>query len=320
MTFPTRRRWLAAAAGVTTGLIPAVVIAAEFKWLDGVKADPSDPAKVERGRYIANGPAHCTACHSGIDGKMNVEGRLDVPLAGGVPLEAGPLGMIYAPNLTSDPDTGLGKVSDYEIARALRYNIKRDGGVLPPVMPFRHMSDEDMSAVLSYLRTLPPTPNKVPPHKLTPLGWVAVNFMLKPMQPEYEPPKATPKGPSVELGKYLAENVANCAGCHTKLDMATLSYSGPIMAGGSELDAFGKPGWVVVSKNLTPDPKTGHIYNWSEDAFVARFKSGAGLPETHMPWAFYKNMTEDDLRSIYRYLKTLPPAENDTGPALRQKT
>ncbi len=311
-------RWGAALAGFTALLIPAVVVAAEFKWLDGVKADPADPAKVERGKYLVNGPAHCIACHSSEEGHLNMSGNLDAPLSGGAELQAGPLGSVYSANLTPDPETGIGKASDFELARALRYNVKRDGGTLPPVMPYRYMSDEDMSAVLSYLRSTQPIHSIQPAAKLTPLGWAVMTFLLKPTKPEEEPPKTTPKGPSVELGKYLADNVANCAGCHTKLDMGTMSYSGPMYAGGTEMEAVGKPGWVVVTRNLTPDPKTGHIYNWSEDAFVARFKSGAAMPETHMPWAFYKNMTDDDLRSIYRYLKTLPPADSDPGPSLRQ--
>jgi hypothetical protein len=62
-----------------------------------------------------------------------------------------------------------------------------------------------------------------------------------------------------------------------------------------------------VTPNLTPDPKTGHIYAWSEDAFVARFKAGVATGSP-MPWQTFSRMTDDDLRALYRYLRSLPPA------------
>jgi hypothetical protein len=68
-----------------------------------------------------------------------------------------------------------------------------------------------------------------------------------------------------------------------------------------------------VTPNLTPDPTTGHIYAWTEDQCVARFKNTVPTASP-MPWGTFRNRTEDDLRALYRYLRSLPPAR--TGQAL----
>ena len=76
---------------------------------------------------------------------------------------------------------------------------------------------------------------------------------------------------------------------------------------------------VYVSPNLTPDPATSPIGHWPEDAFVARFRKGELIAGTPMPWGAYARMTDDDLRAVYRYLRSLPPASNATGPAVQEK-
>jgi len=85
------------------------------------------------------------------------------------------------------------------------------------------------------------------------------------------------------------------------------------------MDFASDPTKVLVPPNLTPDPKTGRITRWSEGQFVGRFRLGATMPATIMPWSAYGRMTEADLRAIYRYLRSLPPVENETGPVLQNK-
>ena len=75
-----------------------------------------------------------------------------------------------------------------------------------------------------------------------------------------------------------------------------------------------------MTPNLTPDPTTGHIYSWSEDDFVARFRKGRLLPAALMPWGAFGRMTDDDLRAIYRYLRSLPPTVNAVGEVYRPKS
>jgi hypothetical protein len=86
-----------------------------------------------------------------------------------------------------------------------------------------------------------------------------------------------------------------------------------------EMDVEGDPTRVIVTPNLTPDPETGRITSWTEEQFLARFRAGAVIKGTHMPWAAFGRMSDDDVRAIYRYLRTLPPVENETGPSLQEK-
>ena len=128
------------------------------------------------------------------------------------------------------------------------------------------------------------------------------------------------EAPTVERGRYLVNNVANCAGCHSPRNMLDGSYAGPRLSGGTPAPLDGDETLLVTPPNLTPDPKTGHITNWTEEQFVARFRQGKIVEGSHMPWGPFGRMSDDDLRAIYRYLKSLDPVEHDTGPILRKKT
>ena len=77
--------------------------------------------------------------------------------------------------------------------------------------------------------------------------------------------------------------------------------------------------WTRLPDAQGPDPKTGVIANLSEDQFVARMRAGRILPGSPMPWQAYARMEEDDLRAIYRFLRSLPPYEHDTGPRMRTR-
>ena len=76
---------------------------------------------------------------------------------------------------------------------------------------------------------------------------------------------------------------------------------------------------VFVPPNLTPDPRTSPIGAWTEDQFVARFRQGEMVAGTPMPWGAYARMTDGDLRSVFIYLRTLPPFEHATGAAIQPK-
>jgi hypothetical protein len=76
---------------------------------------------------------------------------------------------------------------------------------------------------------------------------------------------------------------------------------------------------VFVTPNLTPDPSTSPIGQWTEEVFIARFHRGELIPGTPMPWGAYSTMTDDDLRGVFRYLKSLPPTSKVTGPAVQDK-
>ena len=107
----------------------------------------TDPAVIARGEYLVYGPAHCVVCHAGSveEYQRFVDTGMTPTLAGGYPIGLGPLGTLYPKNLTSDPDTGIGRNSDGQIARMMRHGVRRDGQAsIPLMMPFSNMSDAEI--------------------------------------------------------------------------------------------------------------------------------------------------------------------------------
>lgn len=271
-------------------------------------ATSSDPAVIERGRYLVRRVASCAGCHAD-PGQADAVARGDetVPLSGGRRWQIPP-GTFLAPNITSDPTTGAGTFTDGQIASALRHGIGHDGRALLPFMEMQGLADDDLVAVVSYLRLEPAVRNTVPSHQINFLGKVVIATILaEPVGPKEPPPRLAPRGPTVENGRYLADSVANCVSCHTPRDMKTGKFTGPRYGGTRGLE-----GGRWNPPNLTSDPKTGRTASFSEDAFVARLRAGRTVPASPMPWAQYAKLEEDDLRAVYRYLRTVPPVENDT--------
>lgn len=177
-------------------------------------------------------------------------------------------------------------------------------------MKFQDMSEEDLEAVVSYIRSLAPARHAVRVRELNVLGRVVKAFLMKPIGPSGNVPAKVTPGPTPEYGRYLANSVAACVGCHTRRDLKTGAATGPLFAGGLELR---EEAGTFVTPNLTPDPATGRITTWSEETFVERFHMGPKLPGTPMPWHAFRNMTDDDLRAIYRFLRSLPPSPSPTS-------
>lgn len=292
--------------------------------LPAIKAS-TDPKVIADGAYLANAIAHCSACH----GNGQYANKHELPpdlrdLRGGYVLKAGPFGTYYPSNLTSDPDTGIAKLSDGELARVIRHGVGQRG-TYDPLMAFAvgPMADEDLTALISYLRSLPPIKNQVPADEWGFLA-KALSGRFNPrmaVAPKYVPP-AAPGEASKERGEYLANGPALCFGCHTPIDAAKgFVEVGPRFSGAAEPDVDAlDPNFEVMPPNLTPDPETGAITAFTEDAFVDRIKKvGAISRGTDMPWDNFKQMTDDDLKSIFRYLKTLPPIKHATGPSRRKR-
>jgi mono/diheme cytochrome c family protein len=278
----------------------------------------SDPALVEQGRYLVYGPAHCSYCHTPKADWPRLDAGEQVPLVGGYEWQL-PLGVLRSPNITPDVETGIGRYSDGQLARMLRHGVRPNGQVAFPIMEFQNLSDQDIVAVLSYLRSVAPVRNVVPDHDWNVLGKGLLAMVIKPAGPSGQPPVQSPApGVSIERGAYLANAVANCAGCHSPRNLADGSYTGPRFSGGT-MEVDGDPDHVFGVPNLTPDAATGHIASWSEERFLARFRAGVGHPGSHMPWQAFARMSDDDIRSIYLYLNSLDPMENATGPILQPR-
>lgn len=275
-----------------------------------------NPAVIARGQEIVYGAGHCVNCHTGEAERESVKDGA-MPLLAGGNLFALPLGNVYTPNLTPDKETGIGRYTDAELARVLRYGVMPDGRAALPFMEYHNLSDEDLTALVSFLRSQKPVRRAVPEHQLTFMGKAVYAFLIKPIGPKGTPLKYTPpEGPTVERGEYIATSVAVCAECHTKRNRIDGSFAGQRFAGGMEFDVNDDPTKIIVSPNLTPS-KTGRITSWSEEQFVGRFGAGVGIPHTHMPWRQFQRMSETDVRAIYRFLRTLPPSDHDPGPSVQ---
>jgi mono/diheme cytochrome c family protein len=320
-----RRMWKIALGVVLTPVVAlsGLGATAQLRWDRTFDApEPAlraslDADVIERGRYLAFGPAHCAVCHSTQDKWARIEAGEELPLTGGFGFKV-PFGTIYTANLTPDGETGIGRWTDAQLARMLRHGIRPDGRAAAPFMEFQNLSDEDIVALISYLRAQPPVRNEVPQHEYNMLGKALMAFMITPRGPESVPPARAPAElPTVERGEYMANNVAGCVNCHSKRDMMDGSYIGPRFAGGHEMPFDDDPTKMFVSPNLTPDPATGHIHQWSEEQFVARFRAGRVHPQSHMPWGLFVKMSDADLQAIYRYLRTLEPVRNETGPIVQ---
>lgn len=281
-----------------------------------------DSTIIARGKYLVYGPAHCAYCHAPASEFKRVEAGQEVSLSGGNVFVL-PVGKVYVPNITSDKATGIGSFTDGELARTLRYGVKRNGQALLDFMPFYDVSDEDLTAIISYLRTDPAVNKTSKENEWNFLGKVVKALgMIKPMGDGNVPSSPEPDS-TVEYGHYLANSVANCRGCHTKRDLMTGGYIGIDYAGQMTFEVLDEnaqpiPGKHFVSPNLTPDKETGRITYWPQDAFIKRFQTGRVISGSPMPWGTFSRMNESDLKVLYKFLKTLKPVVSQTPAGVQE--
>lgn len=256
---------------------------------------------VSRGQYIVRNVAVCGHCHG------SQPRDPDSPLSGGMEFKDWRLGTIRAANLTPDSATGLGTWSEAEIMRAIRSGLDRDGDLLAPVMPyewFNGMSDRDALAVARYLKSLAPVRKAVDSDGNLMFG-IAKLMVLKPRR-VMTPQRAPARAPTAEYGQYLAHHLALCADCHTPREgIAAATDYDRLFSGNAEPPK----GFPAKPLNITPDSASG-IGKWSETDFLRTIDTGINPAgdslHTFMPWQQFRRMSEDDLRAIYRYLRTVP--------------
>jgi mono/diheme cytochrome c family protein len=270
---------------------------------------PASAAEVARGRYIFGATGGC-GCHTVPKGPINAGGRR----------YDGPFGTVFASNITPDRQTGIGTWTDEQIITAIRLGRRPNGERLLPVHPFtvfNGMAEEDLKAVVAFLRTAPPVNRANQPKKITmPLfesvflpTWLAA-FAPK----ETPPPKAPTSG--VARGEYLVRAVGHCGECHSPRTMTMATDNSRFLAGnpkGPEDQAM---------PNITPDPDTG-IGKWSVEE-IADYLGSGNKPDGDVAGglmaevidgtlAGYKDLTQADRVAIAQYLKTLPPIRNKIG-------
>jgi mono/diheme cytochrome c family protein len=264
------------------------------------------PSSIDRGRYLATAVALCAFCHSEVD--WNADGF--PPKAGTVGAGRAPFGpalpWLTSPNLTPDRETGAGSWTDAMLEDALRRGIGHDGRTLHPLMPyheFHGMTDDDAASIIKFLRSLAPVRNPLPATQIP----EEMKASLTPL-----PPTGVVKGPersaTAQYGEYLAR-LALCGQCHTPKDAKGQPIPGMEFAGGVRLRG---PWGDVTSLNLTQD--NSGIQGINEKLFAAMMRTGhvpgGGRLNAIMPWGYYQNLTDEDVRSIYLYLKTLKPVEH----------
>jgi mono/diheme cytochrome c family protein len=273
---------------------------------------------VKRGEYLAVHVSLCMDCHSKRDlskysgpivpGSEGMGGEIFDQRHIGIP------GTVYAKNITPDPETGIGTWTDEEILRAITQGISKKGDTLFPIMPyphFNHMAKDDLLSIIAYLRTLKPLKNKIQARQL--LIPISAAYPAQALAPSVDGNVRPPASDRVQYGAYLA-NASACADCHTQQGQHGPDFS-KMFAGGFTFDM---EVFKVTSANLTSDSTTG-LGTWTEERFMNKFNGyrdekaysfNPGKQNTIMPVTAYALMTDDDLKAIFAYLKTLKPIKN----------
>ena len=298
--------------------LPAVVGVRPFV---GARARPltertfeRTPARLERGRYlVTSAQTPCILCHSPLEtagGEVRVK---DGMMLAGRSWAPDGLPFVTAPNLTPDPETGVGTRTDDELARAIREGISHDGRSLFPAMPYtryRNMSDDDLASIVVFLRSVPAVKNPLPPTNLPfPLSRL-INGAPEPVTGPVKADLSTPE----KRGHYITE-LAVCADCHTPSDDKGNPVEGMDFAGGTTIAFEGIP--KAAGANLTPS--ANGIPYYTEELFIEAFRTGKVRSRPlngMMPTRYFRNFTDQDLKDVFAYLKTLKPVDHYVDNAL----
>jgi mono/diheme cytochrome c family protein len=271
--------------------------------LDTRRVHATQSEAVARGKYVFALAGGC-GCHTAKDGPVN---------AGGRALKT-PYGTFYGTNITPDPVHGVGNWTDQQLIDAIRLGIRPDGSAMSPVMPypaFNEMSNQDVTDLVAYLRSLPPVARANQPHELSvPFPGLAMRvWRWLFFTPQSAPAQASTAG--LERGRYISEHVAHCQECHTPRTMfGTLDRSRDLAGNADGIDG-------EISPNITPEPKTG-IGEWTEDEIVSLLQTGfkpnfdnvqglMALVIDGVSEGGYKDMTKEDAAAVAHYLKSVPP-------------
>jgi mono/diheme cytochrome c family protein len=260
---------------------------------------PRTPERVERGRYLSEGLLQCFVCHSERDWKKPGTPPIPALKGAGVVWRAG----LTAPNLTPDNETGIGQWTDDMLIRAIREGISHDGRVLHPQMwyrSFRTLPDEDVEAIVAYLRSLKPIRHPLPPTKLT--AEETKRFDVP--EPITSPvPSNWPADP-VQRGRRLA-GLADCSGCHT----SWYTPKNPGLFGGG--NPIKRGDLTTLSSNITSDDSGIAHYDAAFFREVIRTGKARGRELSPlMPSVAFRNLNDQDLDALFAYLRAMPKVEH----------
>lgn len=269
-----------------------------------------DFATIERGRYLADA-ADCGSCHT-------VSGS-DQPFSGGRPIET-PFGVLVAPNITPDRETGIGAWSDEEFDAAVRNGRRRDGKRLYPAMPFPYfarMTQEDVKDIRAYLSTVEPIHKPVTVNQLPfPLNQRMVMTVWDKL---YFTPGAFKQEPSKSKewnrGAYLVQGPGHCGACHTPK-----TFLGADKAPKS-LQGYALQGWVApdITSGLGP------LAQWSADDLAQYLKTGhnrfaaASGPMGEVVELSTSKLSDDDVKAMATFLKDVSGPKPVAGTSADSK-
>jgi mono/diheme cytochrome c family protein len=271
----------------------AGVLGCALLWTVGAAAE----TLLERGTYLVQGIAACGNCHTtqGPDGPIP-----GMELAGMPDFFEVPEMKIHTPNITSDPETGIGNWTDEQIIAAIREGRRPDGSMLGPFMPFemyRGISDTDVRAIVAYLRQVPPVHHEVPR-----------SVFNIPIPQSYGPPVAhvadVPREDVIAYGGYLAGPVGHCMECHTPWVETGADYANRLGAGGNP---FPGPWGISVSANITPTGLSGRTDDDIKKIITSGVRPGGAPMLPPMGFSYYAHISDSDLDAIVAYLRSLPP-------------
>ena len=263
---------------------------------------------VQRGQYIFSLAGGC-ACHSVPKETENAGGRA-FPI---------PFGTVYSTNITQDKEIGLGGWTEQQIRDAMIKGIRRDGSSIIPVMPYQAysgMAEEDVKALIAYLRTLKPVKKATPElESRAPLTRsLGIPMYLKIFGRFSNSPAQAPKS-GIERGRYLVEHVSLCVDCHTPRNFIGVPNRSLYLAGaGAKTSPLGED-----IPNITPDKETG-IGDWKREDIAELLLTGTkpdldnvqGLMAEVIQGAphGFKDMRREDALAIADYLKSISPIKN----------
>ncbi len=306
---------LAAILLVVAGLLTyATVALPDVGEAEDLKIDYTE-ARIERGRYLANTVSVCMDCHSKRDWSKFAGPPIEGTLGMGGDIfdqSVGMPGVFYAKNITP---AGISRYTDGELFRVITAGVTKEGRAMFPLMPypyFGRMDKEDIYSIIAYIRSIPTIENSVPESQPD----FPMNFIINtiPQKPTHQPKPE--RSDLLAYGAYMT-NASGCVECHTQVDKGQII---PDKMFGGGRDFKFPDGSTVFSSNITPDKESG-IGSWTEEMFIARFKSYVDSTYTNpsvtngefnsvMPWTMYGQMTEEDLAAIYAYLKSVKPISN----------
>jgi mono/diheme cytochrome c family protein len=289
----------------------------------------STPERIARGQYLVDSVGACGTCHSGRDGGDNFEAFLlsgestSQYLAGGMYADLKDImgAALWLPNITPDPETGIGNWTDDEIIRSIRDGINREGKLMFPMMPFnsyQHMSDEDVHSIVAYLRSVPPVKLSKPrkPVEVAGLGgFFLFGLGVAHHDPVVRPVAAPDRSDKVKYGEYVMR-AGHCWECHSaNADGSPRMPDDPLWMAGGRCDDFGPSIGKACMRNLTPDEETG-LGKYSAEQIKQAIREGKRLdgkkmaPPMSMMIPHWSTMTDEDLDALVAYLKSLKPAKN----------